>query len=236
MTLKINSYDDMYELSKAVSVLILSKLVASLNAAGKASLMLSGGSTPRETYASIGKEKIAWENVDIGMVDDRWVGQLSPGSNAAMIHQSLLSKPNVQTKFHPLKTASDNLEMGCEVANLKYHKIYRPYTCLVLGMGLDGHTASWFPQAEGIEEALNPRSSKIVVPVRPKQSDVTGDYLERATLTLSAVNEAKNVYLLISGQKKLDLFNRVLAEPNSELPIRAAIDTLGARLNVFWAP
>lgn len=236
MTIKINTYSNMQALSETVSIDIMSKLAVALTRNGKASLMLSGGSTPRETYTLIGQSNFVWHNVDVGLVDDRWVGPTSPGSNAAMIHQNFLSKTNVHTKFHPLKTASDDLEVGCEVVNLMYHKIYRPFTCLVLGMGLDGHTASWFPQAEGIEEALNPRSSKIVVPVRPKQSEVTGDYLERATLTLSAVNEAKNVYLLITGQKKLDLFNRVLAEPNSELPIRAAIDTLGARLNVFWAP
>lgn len=234
MTLKINTYANMRDLSQSVSGLILSKLESSLSMTGKASLMLSGGSTPQQTYMLLGKSNFDWQNVDVGLVDDRWVGHSSSGSNAGLIDKCFLSKPNVHTKFHPLKTASDDLEKGCEVANLKYHKLFRPFTCLLLGMGLDGHTASWFPEAMGIQEALNPRSSKLVVPVRPQRSDVTGDYLERATLTLSAVNEAKNVYLLISGQEKLDLFNLVLADPESNFPIRAAIDTLGARLKVFW--
>lgn len=236
MTIKINTYADMPELSKTVSVDILSKLAASLTKNGKASLMLSGGSTPQGTYTLLGESNFIWDNVDIAMVDDRWVEQTDTGSNAAMIYKNILSKQNVHSKFYPLKTKSDTLEEGCEVANIKYHKIFRPFTCLILGMGLDGHTASWFPEAEGIQEALNPRSSKIIVPVRPQRSNVTGDYLERATLTLSAVNEAQNIYLLISGQEKLDLFNSVLANADSKLPIRAAIDTLGRRLTVFWSP
>lgn len=236
MTVKINIYANMNALSEAVSIKIMTDLANSLTKNGKASLMLSGGSTPKETYSFLGKSNFIWHHVDVGLVDERWVEHTSPGSNTAMLHQSFLSKPNVYPKFYPLKSTSDDLEKGCEIANLQYCDIFRPYTNIVLGMGLDGHTASWFPNAIGIQEALNPVTSNIVVPVRPQKSDVTGDYLERATLTLSAVNDSENVYLLISGQAKIDLFERILAEPKSKLPIRAAIDTLGDRLNVFWAP
>lgn len=236
MTIKINSFGNMGALSRRVSVNIMSDLVHSLTINGKASLMLSGGSTPKETYERLGQSNFTWSNVDIGLVDDRWVEQTSAGSNAAMINQCFLSQAKVRPKFYPLKSSFHDLEKGCEVANQEYDDLFCPYSCVVLGMGLDGHTASWFEGARGIEEALNPYSLKTVVPVRPKKSDVTGDYLERATLTLSAINKAQNVYLLISGQDKLDLFTRVLTQPQSILPIRAAIDTLGERLNVFWTP
>lgn len=236
MTIEIQKLSDMEELSRTVSERIILDVRKSLKTNVRASIMLSGGSTPRMTYEALGKSVFDWRKVNVGLVDDRWVDESSPGSNAAMIRECFVDRANFPPRLFPLKNQDASLERGCEASNLSYFKIQRPFSSVTLGMGMDGHTASWFPNAVGIDRALNPRSSKLVVPVRPHPSEVTGEYLERATLTLSAVSEARNIYLLLSGQNKLDLFTDVLDDPDSSLPIRKTTDVLGNKLTVFWAP
>lgn len=103
-------------------------------------------------------------------------------------------------------------------------------------MGVDGHTASWFPSAAGVDEALDAQSEKLVVPVRPKPSGGTGDYLERGTFTLSALRDSGPILLMLSGHKKMSVYLDIVADPSSDVPIRKLIDAYGKRLTIYWAP
>lgn len=224
------------EMSQIIAKTLQYMLKTSIRDNGGASLLLSGGSTPRETYEALGNTILPWDLVSIGLVDDRWVDEADPGSNAAMIRTTLLKTQATKAGFFPLKTAHHDLEAGCLLSNYTYADLIQPYSIAVLGMGPDGHTASWFTDALGLNEALDPHSDKIVVPVRPKPTKVTGDYLERATLSLSALSKAKTVLLLITGPLKRRVYQDALKDPSSELPIRKAIDAFGDRLTVYWAP
>ena len=99
----------------------------------------------------------------------------------------------------------------------------------------DGHTASWFANAGGLELALSPSNKKTVQAITANASDVTGTYLERMSLTYSAINNSKLALLLITGIEKRSVFQLATAR-HSNLPIRTAIDALGKRLIVLWAP
>jgi len=231
--LKFRSPDALSDVVAQTLAFILGK---SISENGHASLLLSGGSTPRGAYERLGQAALNWDQVHIGLVDDRWVDETDPGSNAAMIRSTLLKGRAINADFHPLTTEHKDLEAGCLLSNYTYADLIQPYSIAVLGMGPDGHTASWFPDALGLSEALDPNSDKIVVPVRPKQSKVTGDYLERATLTLAALSKAKTVLLLITGPVKRRVYQDALNDPSSDLPIRKAIDAFGDRLTVYWAP
>lgn len=91
--------------NKALNFILLKCLLEN----NRASLMLSGGSTPIETYQLLSEMPVRWQEVDIGLVDDRWVDETDPGSNAAMIRQTLLRNRALKARFHPLKIQFDPL-------------------------------------------------------------------------------------------------------------------------------
>lgn len=223
-------------LSLAASQAMEGILRAALLSNNRASILLSGGSTPKETYSALSNANLPWENVEVGLVDDRWVFETNPGSNTAMIRAQLLKNKAASARFYPLKSNEDDFVKGCDLSNTTYAGIKAPYCATVLGMGPDGHTASWFPKSEGLKEALSQKSRRIVVPIIANKTDVTGDYLERATLTLSALRQSLSFHLLITGDEKRAVFETAANDPHSDLPIAHAIRTFGSRMTVYWAP
>ena len=65
-------------------------LEQSLNQNGSATLMVSGGSSPMPVYQRLSKEPLAWSDVHVALVDERWVNNDHPASNEAFIKQHLL--------------------------------------------------------------------------------------------------------------------------------------------------
>lgn len=206
---------------------------------GAATLMLSGGSTPKAAYAALSHIDLPWSNVSIGLVDDRWVDEDNAGSNAAMIRRTLLQNKGVAASFTPMKTpiktGHDSHVDAQGRVELAYAALPRPYSLVLLGMGPDGHTASWFPDAQGLDAALDRGNVNLVQAVTAHKSDVTGEYLDRMTLTLSAIATTRRAVLLITGTDKHAVFDSALNDPHSNSPIRRAIEALGDRLIVLYA-
>ncbi len=220
-------------LTNLATDIISARLSEDINQTGGASLMVSGGSTPGPIYTKLSQIELPWHKVKIGLVDDRWVEEANKGSNAAFIRRALLQGFAKASTFIPMKTPHSTPIEGQNKVETLYQNIPQPYSALVLGMGSDGHTASWFPKSQGLERALN--ANNLVQAITAKPSDVTGTYLDRMTLTCSAVSKCKLALLLITGAEKRKVFEMAL-KPNSSLPIRAAIDALGDKLIVLWAP
>jgi 6-phosphogluconolactonase len=113
--------------------------------------------------------------------------------------------------------------------------IMRPFDVVILGMGADGHTASWFPGADGLGAALDEKAPDIVA-VRAKQSLITGEHIDRLTLSLRAIRDARVIILLISGNEKRRAFERACGEGGvDEMPVRAIIRAR-PDMWVCWAP
>ncbi len=231
------TFDSKKQLTDLAVDIISARISEDINQSGTASLMVSGGSTPEPVYTQLSRTDLPWDKVKIGLVDDRWVRETDAGSNARFIHATLLQGFAKASTFVPMKTPHATPAQGQASVEALYQHIAQPYSALVLGMGTDGHTASWFPQSDGLEQALS--STDIVQAVTAKPSAVTGDYLERMTLTRDAVSRSKLALLLITGEQKRRVFEAALepkSPPSSHAPIRAAVDALGERLIVLWAP
>ncbi len=235
MPLNLRTLKNKTDLVDLAATIIASRLQDDINIAGTASLLVSGGSTPGPVYGKLAETAMPWDKVKVGLVDERWVGEKDTGSNAAFIRRTLLQGLAAKADFISMKTPHKSAIAGQATVEKLYQKIPQPYSAAVLGMGADGHTASWFPQAGGLELALSPSNKKIVQAITANPSDVTGAYLERMSITRSALNKCKLVLLLITGMEKYDVFQMALTkQPN--LPVRAALDALGDRLIVLWAP
>lgn len=190
-----------------------------LDARGTASLLLSGGSTPGPVYQNLSTIALGWKDVNIGLVDERWVDECDPGSNAALIRRTLLQNNAKPATFLPMKTLHETAAAGQKAVETSYSDLVNINSLAVLGMGTDGHVCSWFPQSQGLGSAVDPKNKHLVQAICAKKSPVTGDYLERMTLTLSALKKCKSVLLLISGNEKRDVIERAFESTSDDLPV-----------------
>lgn len=201
----------------------------------RARLALSGGSTPGEIYRAVGLTPQPWTAITLALVDERWVGADDKASNERLLRECFAPGLAQGARLEPMKTAAATPREAVSDVGARYAPL-RPFDLILLGMGADGHTASWFPHAEGLAEALDPPGNSSVAAVRAVGSAVAGSHVERMTLTRPAVVEAGRLMLLIVGEDKRAAYQRALEPgPETDMPVRALLHR-GAPLTVYWAP
>jgi len=219
-------------LAEAAAERIEAALRDGLARRGAASLMLSGGSTPGPAYARLSGADLDWPHVTVGLVDERWVGAQDTRSNARLVTETLLQGKAAQAQFLPMVTgAMTPMEAEDDVASL-YGPPLEACDMVVLGMGSDGHTASWFPGAKGLGRAMDPQSALLVAGLDASNAPVAGDCPLRMTLTAFALSQARHIVLLVAGEEK----RAVLDAREQALPVHHAIDLLSDKLEILWAP
>jgi 6-phosphogluconolactonase len=191
-------------------------------------LALSGGTTPEAAYRAFAARNLAWEHLDIALVDDRWVGHNDLGSNERLVRACFAE---TEATIIGSVTQSEIPEQGAMIVD-PFVAALRPFDGVVLGLGLDGHTASFFPNALGTEEALDLRSERSLVAIHAVGSSVAAPWPDRVTLSLPVIAEARQVALLAYGIAKRD----VLEHAATSSPIGHVKAALGDRLEIFWAP
>ena len=199
---------------------------------GAASLMLSGGSSPRPVYERLSEMDLPWDRVTIGLVDDRWIERGQAGSNETFLDETLLKGKAQSAKFIGLKTKDANPAAGREASEAQLSAIPQPFDVCVMGMGLDGHTASWFPNSNGLKESLDPKNANTVIAIDARGCPVAGDHPDRITLTLSAVMASKQIILMIPGAGKADVFKASADKSVYDAPVKA-LRAAGERLTVI---
>ncbi|WP_216782527.1 6-phosphogluconolactonase [Candidatus Profftia tarda] len=197
---------------------------------GKASLVVSGGSTPLELFKSLAKINIQWSKVIITLADERWVDPIDDSSNEKLVREYLLKDYASDAEFISLKNNCANPFTGSLYTEHALDAIARPFDIVVLGMGDDGHTASLFPGVDNLDTALSMNSGRICIGIRP----ITARF-DRITLTLPALLNSRNIYLYFTGNTKLDIYQRATQGTDlSELPIRAILQQNTTPVHVYW--
>ncbi|MBI2718035.1 MAG: 6-phosphogluconolactonase [Rhizobiales bacterium] len=183
---------------------------------GKATLAVSGGATPRLFLEKLSQMGIPWPQVTATLVDERQVSEDSERSNARLVRTSLIQNKAAAARFAPLyenPSAADVL----------------PLDVVVLGMGNDGHTASFFPGGDRLAEALDPAAAPAVI-----EMIAPGAGEPRLTFNLSALQSASVLMLHIEGPEKRKTLERALGEgPVSEMPVRAVLRS-HIPLTLYW--
>lgn len=217
---------------KSATETIAKAVTSAISKKGHASLMLSGGSSPRPVYEALRDIDLPWEKVTIGLIDDRWIDRGLPGSNETFLDETLFKGAARKAIFIGLKTSDANPALGEKASASKLESIPHPFDVCVMGMGLDGHTASWFPGSKGLDAALDMNNPETVIAINAQGCPVAGDHPERITLTLSAVMSAKQIILMIPGAGKADVFQQSATKSVYESPVKA-LRAAGARLTVM---
>ena len=192
---------------------------------GSAVFMGSGGRTPGPVYEALSQADLAWENVQIGLCDERWVDVDHPASNGAMIEATLLQNKAAIADYVPMKTRGDDPFAAIDAVNDLYLDASLT-DVMLLGMGPDAHTLSWFAGARGYDAAIDPDTTSVVTAIEAIESEVTGPNLLRMTLTLPSVAYARKILLIITGADKRAVFETAPDDAPISIMRRAAGDAL----------
>ena len=234
MTIDIQRFDNRETMLGALLQVIIGDIETALHQNSSATLLLSGGSTPAPLYQQLSRARVDWGKVHIALVDERWVTTDSPASNERLLHETLLVNHAKTARFTGMKSAAASVFDGVQACNLEYAKLPLPHTVCLLGMGPDGHTASLFPQAQGLAEALEVHQH--CAAIRAQQSEVTGELIERMTMTPWSILQSERLILLITGAEKWKALQQARAAGDATLmPISHFIDS-EIPLDVYWAP
>ena len=203
MTLRhvFTEFESKAALQKAATDWLADALADAIERRGNAVLMGSGGRTPGSIYESLSEADLDWSQVQIGLCDERWVDVDHPASNGAMMERTLMQNKAAAASYVPMKVKGDDPFSAIDAVNELYLDAGLT-DVMLLGMGPDAHTLSWFAGGRGYEDAINPDSTSNVAAVEAIESGVTGPNLLRMTLTLPCVAYARNVLLLITGSDK----------------------------------
>lgn len=232
--LDLNIFASAADLADAAADFMVTRVRAALAGRGKALLLLSGGSTPLPVYERLAAAALDWTKIAALLVDERWVASDHPSSNERAVRAAFEEK-GAALDLMGLKTADATPFDAVDALNRRVAARPWPADVAVLGMGADGHTASWFPHAEGLGSAL--QGPARVAAVRARKSPTTGDLTERVTLTAPTIREAGAQLLLITGAEKREVYERARADGLvAAAPVRALLAPPAAALYVAWAP
>jgi 6-phosphogluconolactonase len=179
----------------------------------RASIALSGGSTPRAAYQHLAARCPPWARVDFFFGDERIVPPDADGSNYRMAREALLDRiPLDDDQVHRIEGELSPEEAAARAeADLRASVAGEPVPQLdliLLGMGPDGHTASLFPGAPELEE-----TERLMVPVhRPEMPQPW-----RVSLTVPVLNAGRRVLVIVGGAEKAPMVPRAI-EGDASIP------------------
>lgn len=231
MTNKLHTFENKEGLHTALVERIVKNLGDAIAEHGRASLLVSGGSTPKPLFEKLSQADLAWEKVTVSLVDERWVDTTSGESNEHLVRTSLLQNRAKNARFIGLKNDHATASEGIAECEERLKELPTPPDVVILGMGSDGHTASFFPHAAQLQPALDMDSSARCTAVTPLNAPH-----ERMTLTRAFLLSAHNLLLHIEGDEKLRVYHEALGEGSIKaMPVRAMIRQEKILLEVYHA-
>ncbi|MFN3823516.1 MAG: 6-phosphogluconolactonase [Pseudorhodobacter sp.] len=222
--MNFKDYPDRDMMMIALAGKIAGQLGETLRTQGRASLCVPGGSTPGPVFDMLSAVDLDWANVAVFLNDERWVGEDSPRSNTRLLRQRLLTGKAAEAVLVPLYMPTETPEEALDrlAEGLRPHL---PITVLLLGMGADMHTASLFPGADRLDEALAD-DAPILLPMR---ADGAGE--PRITLTAPVLRDAMHTHILITGAEKREAIESAAGLSPAEAPVGAFL----GNATVHWA-
>jgi len=231
MAVNLHRFENRDSLAQSLAECIASGLEGALNLRDVATLAVSGGSTPVPLFHALSHCELDWSRVRITQVDERWVDEDQPDSNARLVREHLMQNRAAAAEFVSMKVPVDDA-FAAEVAVAEKLAGFDQLDVVVLGMGEDGHTASFFPEADALARALDPDFQGLCLALRPPAAAH-----DRMTLSLATLLKAHQIYLHITGDAKARVLEQAMeSEDVFALPVRALFHRGENPLEVFHAP
>jgi len=229
----VHVFDDEQQLASETAGAIAEAAAEAVSRRGRFHWALAGGGTPKHTYRALAAPPLhaafPWDRFDAWLGDERLVPADDPASNRRMVLEQLFRPAGADpAALHPFDTESGDpraaaaayarqLEEGVP-ANAEGVPVL---DLVLLGLGVDSHTASWFPGSSFPDDRW----------VAAVDKEHAGH--QRLTLTPVTVNAARCVLFLVSGEVKRDALRRVFDEPK-DLPAVPAQRVAPTRGRLTW--
>lgn len=228
MMINLNEFKSQEELLSSFCKEIINNLQKAIKEKGKASLLLSGGSTPKPLFEALSKIDIAWEKVNVGLCDERWIDSSSKNSNENLVKTNLFKNYAQKANFVSMFIKDLDINEAKDLCSQNIKNSLFPFDVLVLGMGEDGHTASIFPNNIKLDEAYDLNSECLCVNMIPSDAPY-----ERMSLNKKAILSASNIYLHFEGEKKQEVFNQALKANAYDMPIASILNNENKTIEVY---
>ena len=187
------------ELDAALAQKICTQLQAGLDTNGKATLVVSGGSTPKGLFAALSSADLDWKNVTVLLADERWVDESHGDSNTAMVKRLLLQGAAADANW--IDFGAGNIDVEHELDRIKREVAeLGTFDVVILGMGNDSHTASLFPCSIELDEGLTTDAAALMT------QPTTAPH-RRLSLSKARLLDTKIGIVHIVGSSKLDVFD-----------------------------
>lgn len=182
---------------------------------GRFRIALAGGATPRTTYARLAMppfvDRMPWSQTWVFFGDERAVGPDHPESNYRMASETLLEKvPIPPGQILRMRGEAEDLETAAAKYARQLSEVFATrrgelprFELVLLGLGVDGHTASLFPGSPALKEVF-----RTVAAVHAAAAAIP----ERLTLTLPVLTAAARILFLVSGAEKAKVVKAALVD------------------------
>lgn len=222
--MKLIEYADRELLAMSVANMLAGELRSALAVQDYVTFALPGGTTPGPIFEMMSGVELDWSRVRVMLTDERWVAEENSHSNARLVKNTLLTGFAAEARFIPYYRAGLSAAEGAaEVAATLAENL--PLSVLLLGMGADMHTASLFPNSDGLSLAMR-AEAPLLCAVQPADQDMV-----RVTLPLHVLKGAMSTHLAIFGADKRAALERAQSLPPEEAPVGALL----ANATVHWA-
>ena len=222
--MKFIEYADQEMLAIDLAGQLAGELTLALEHEERVLFVVPGGETPGPVFDNLCAVDLDWARVDVLLSDERWVPEVHVRSNTRMLRERLLVNRAAKARYLPLYAKAKTPEEV--LPELEANITPRlPIAVLLLGMGADMHTASLFPGADRLEEALA-EHAPVLMPMRGG-----GAAEPRVTLSARVLDAALAKHLIITGQQKRAAFERAQVMTPMQAPVVAVLD----EMQVHWA-
>jgi 6-phosphogluconolactonase len=221
-------FDNASTLDATLAAEIASRLKLALDARDRAYLVVSGGSTPKGLFAALATSELAWSKVTVLLADERWVPHDHADCNERMVREHLLVGKASKARLLSLIGGYPDTAANLAATNAKLADI-GAFDVVILGMGLDGHTASLFPDAPELTEGLETAQPALMT--SPQAAPHA-----RISLSRKRILDTHYGVLHIVGEDKLTVLNDAIAsDDHLAYPILNFV-TGNDPFAVFFAP
>lgn len=208
---KVLAFTDKKKLFENLCSLISETAGRAIDTNGRFSMALSGGRTPRALYETLSEkffDRIDWSRTFLFWGDERFVPHDHPESNYRMAAEALISRvPILAENVFPVPTGERTAARTARTYEKSLRRFFREeefprFDLVLLGLGQDGHAASLFSGDKAVDETKR----WVVASKAPEPYAIR----ERITLTFPVINSARTVIMLVTGEKKREILEKVL--------------------------
>ncbi|MBP6300334.1 MAG: 6-phosphogluconolactonase [Arenimonas sp.] len=223
---------DPAELANALAHALHTQCLLLLSEQSKLLIGLAGGSTPMAAYAEWAEAQLPWSNIELTLIDERFVPLSDSQSNEHHIAKAFSAIQKQLAGWHGLYHDVENIEQCAALANQELQVLNHAMDIVVIGMGADGHIASLFIESADYISAMDTHNTEVVLPIRFNQPQK----IDRLSFSLAELLKAKKAMICITGDEKRAVIEQSMRDSQSPYAMTQFLNAYQNPVEIFWSP